>query len=796
LSLLTLFLLIAIGLLSSGCVTMTDLEVSQEGSREVVGRLTQAEDEIQQTFTMRRPRLNSLTIWAAIDADSPSAQEITGLPLQIDLYHVPQDTGPFFSRQVMVAGSGSYYLGLPADRSPQAQTFLVRFSAPQGGLEILGENSDVYTQGAALLNDKPVSADIAFRTTYDYDIRSTLVDLASALPDAWLALPLAAVIFLPGWLLLDLSGLSNRWDGGERVALSISLSLAVIPLLMLWTTVASIHWNRLGVILGILLLAAAAAWRARKTMFSIRISPAGLCLAGIFFASLLVRLAMARDLAGPAWVDSVHHALITRLILSNGGFPTTYAPYLDVPANQYHSGFHSTLAVFQWLSGLQLPDAMLLYGNVLNAASVFAVYLFAVTLTRSRVAGISAALIAGLVTPMPAYYTSWGRYTELAGLLILPAVLAFVVQTMDETGKWGDYKLLALACLSFTGVLLVHYRVLAFLCVLLASYVISQVTFSLNGLKTLAKKTILVGSALILGGILLASPWILPNIPRLFPYLVQSSAGVRGKLFEGFTWSFLTSALGTYSLWAAGLGLAVGVIRLQRFTLTLVVWIIGLFCLSNLGALGIPGSSFINMTSVEICLFIPIATLGGFVVSQLADLLRRFLPDRFTPSISIGFVIAGSIVAVLGARRLLPLINPTTELIRQGDLPAMQWIQDNVAETETILINPFQWMTIIYAGNDGGYWISPLTGRKTFPPPAIYSFGSLQDIQDIMSNCQKVIQYGGNPDQLWDLMQTLGIHYVYTGVRGGPIAVDKLAASPHYHLLYAQQGAYLFKTLP
>ena len=155
-------------------------------------------------------------------------------------------------------------------------------------------------------------------------------------------------------------------------------------------------------------------------------------LLGIFLLSLGVRLVMARDLSAPAWVNSIHHATITRLILEQGGFPSTYAPYIEIDAAEYHAGFHSTLAVFQWLSGLETPEAMLLLGQVLNALIVFAVYLLAVTLTRQRTAGLAAAAVAGLFTPMPAYYTSWGRYTQLAGLLILPAGLALARLVIEQ----------------------------------------------------------------------------------------------------------------------------------------------------------------------------------------------------------------------------------------------------------------------------------------------------------------------------------------------------------------------------
>ncbi len=655
-SVITLLLALGIAACSSGCVTMTDLETSQENSREVVGQLTQPDAAVEQTFVMRRSGLNSLTIWAGTSTDSKTTKDKASLPLQIDLFRYPENNNPILSKQVAVSSSGPLFFNFPAQKDPPGQTYLIELTAPQGGLQVLGVNTDVYTQGTAFINNQPTGADIAFRTTYDYDLRAALGDLINVLPAIWLVLPLAAVLLLPGWLLLDISGLANRFDGGEKLALSIGLSLSCIPLLMLWTTTLGLHWNRVAVIVAALVLAAAALWRVRNQWTSFHISPIGLGLAGVLLLSLGVRLAMARDLPGPDWVDSVHHALITHLIEVNGGFPPTYAPYVDMPANQYHSGYHSTLAVFQWLSGLQLQDAMLLYGNVLNSLAVLSVYLFTTTLTRSRPAGLVAALVSGLVTPMPAYYTSWGRYTELAGLLILPAVLALAVNVIETDKPQPGYKVLFLACLAFTGVLLVHYRVLAFLAILLAAYAISQVSLSREKFQSLAKKVLRFGGVMVVGGFFLALPWITPNIPRALPYAMQSAGSPPVKLFSDFTWSFLTAALGNYSLWAAGLGLLVALIRLKRFTLTLVLWVIGMFGLANLGAFGLPGRSFINSTSVEITLFMPISLFTGFLVSQLGDLVHRFVPGRFSLLTTSAFTAGGLIVAFLGTQQLLPLV--------------------------------------------------------------------------------------------------------------------------------------------
>ncbi len=81
------------------------------------------------------------------------------------------------------------------------------------------------------------------------------------------------------------------------------------------------------------------------------------------------------------------------------------------------------------------------------------------------------------------------------------------------------------------------------------------------------------------------------------------------------------------------------------------------------------------------------------------------------------------------------------------------------------------------------------------PPPAIYAFGSSQNLKEINDLCLQVIQAGSSPIKLWDLMHANNIHYVYTGVRGGPIAVSGLATSQLFQKVYASQGVYIFKTI-
>ena len=143
---------------------------------------------------------------------------------------------------------------------------------------------------------------------------------------------------------------------------------------------------------------------------------------------------------------------------------------------------------------------------------------------------------------------------------------------------------------------------------------------------------------------------------------------------------------------------------------------------------------------------------------------------------------------------MIPILNPITFIIRQADIPAIQWIKKNIPESETILINPFKWGYGIYAGNDGGYWISPLAGKKTVPPPVLYGLDNNRDnVLDIVNLCDWIIENKDNPKSLSKYLLTKNIRYIYIGKRGGVLSPHKLAEDQSIELIYYQDGVWIFK---
>ena len=157
------------------------------------------------------------------------------------------------------------------------------------------------------------------------------------------------------------------------------------------------------------------------------------------------------------------------------------------------------------------------------------------------------------------------------------------------------------------------------------------------------------------------------------------------------------------------------------------------------------------------------------------------------------FIFVG-FISYLGAKQLVAIINPITILTRNADLPAIQWISENIPEDETIVINPFAWGYGLYAGNDGGYWIESLSERLTIPPPILYGLGS--DAKLISQQSQEITTLSIDPAAFRDYLLSSQYHYVFTGARGGVIPAAKLASSGLFTILYHQAGVWILSVKP
>ena len=824
-----ILLLSGLALFLSACTTLTDFDTMQEYRGQVAATVN-AKTSVGQSLIVRRPGWTGVSLWLR-----PQGTEYPpDAALRVRILPAPGAAEALVEESISFARLAAQF-PVTVEFAPLSEkadeTFYLELSTNDGQVDVLGRLENASPRGEAYLSGAATDADLAFRLLYRYDLRTAWEDARDLAGQAWLVIPLLISVWLPGWLLLEISGLGTHLERGERWALAVGLSLAVAPLVLLWTSTIGLRWNGVTIWLAAGALALAGlGWVYRRRPG--HLSPQGApemsapahdpplppsqnsanswipyALLAVLGVSFFLRMAMARDLAAPPWVDSVHHGVITRLILDEGRYPQSYAPFLEIETTHYHPGFHASLALFTGLSGLELERSMLFFGQALNALSVLAVYLFTVTLTGQRLAGLIAALIVGFLSPMPAYYTSWGRYTQLASLLILPAAFTLLTRlALDKPRRRADllpgghsFSLLLLTGVACAGLFLVHYRVAAFLFLLLVAWMLvrSRTTMIESGdaSRLIHETGLLAGGGAV--ALALSLPWWPGFLSTLLaPSLAWGAAEV--KLFDGFSWGFLTSAQGEAVLWLAGAGLLLGLLTRRNFPLILLTWVGLLFLLANLSALHLPGGGLVNNVSVEISLFLPLAAAAGYFIAWALSAWGSLMPPNLNWLPRLALLLGSLAVVWLGFRDLLPVLNPATVLYRSADRQAMQWMRENLPEDARVQINPFSWGYNVYAGADGGYWIGPLAGRTTNPPPVLYGLdtGPGSEILAISDANHEVLDLSGDAEALHRLLKDQGIDYVYLGSKGGGLSPQVLLQSPHFQLLYAGNLTYVFEVGP
>ena len=316
------------------------------------------------------------------------------------------------------------------------------------------------------------------------------------------------LLWLPGALLHRVLRLPARPDWLVTLALQLGLGLAFWPLLLLWTTQLGWHWTQTTAQLAAptLMVAGLAAlfwapgrWPQRLAQLS-RQAFTLTIFACVATVTVVTRLLQVRDLALPVWVDPVHHVAIVRLLLAQGAVPATFDPFIAGGVFNYHWGFHALAAWVVWLLGrsdaFAVAAVVLHLGQLLNVLTVVMFYAAGRVPFASSRAGLLTAAMIGLVSWFPAYFLSWGRYTHLAGVLLMAPAVILLWQLRARCHAGG----LAAAILLIGGLALVHVRV-ALLTALFAGLLVVLMLFQRRW------RTILGWLAAAAGALFLTLPW-------------------------------------------------------------------------------------------------------------------------------------------------------------------------------------------------------------------------------------------------------------------------------------------------
>lgn len=588
----------------------------------------------------------------------------------------------------------------------------------------------------------------------------------------------AVVLLLPGLAWQAWAPADGR-DPLERLADALGVSIGLTALVGLAGFLIGMRFTA-GLVIG-LYGACLLAWvigSLRPGRFGRggwRAAAMGAAGGALLLAVLAWRLYQARGLLLPAWVDSVHHALVVRLVEQNGGIPASFAPYFPVEFT-YHYGFYLLAALFRGLTQATPELSLLWFGQALNAAVALSVYRLGRAAFRdSRAAALSALLVA-FVFQMPAYYVSWGRYTLLTGLAVLPAAIAAALELAREPRRREPAARLAVLT---AGVALSHYT--ALLLLLLFLLVLGAGLLLKRNWRSLAT----VAAAALLGG-LLAAPWLLRSWNALN---YQAGVGVVSPLGSGQAgyWQYILYLVGpgyNYALYIAALAA--------------VIWLLARGPARELGAWGLLMGLLMLPWGVRlspfrpdhmaILVFLPAALLLGAGLARLAD-----LAGRLRPWIGRLALLAAALGLVgLGLARTRDVVNATTVLVNAADLQAIEWVQANTPADARFFINTTGWQGS-YRGVDGGYWLMTLTGRQAVTPPALAWTGTLDYQRRLNEQSGLASQVNGCDDRFWQVVDEAGLNYAYIREGVGTLQPAALNNCPGVVNVYRRDGVYIYE---
>jgi hypothetical protein len=537
--------------------------------------------------------------------------------------------------------------------------------------------------------------------------------------------------------------------------------------------------------LGLVLVAVIGiAFRARNfSKQSFARSPAGetiVVLTGTVGA-FAIRIATTTGLVVPMWVDSIQHAAITQSILILGRVPDTYAPFVASEVFDYHFGFHALAAAAAELAGSAPADAVLAVGQTLSALSPLAAYAFARDFLESKRAGAIAALLVGLVMTQPTYLITWGRYTELAGIVALPVVFWVSSVAFERNRGWRH---VALAAAALASLVLVHPRVAVFTAALIVAWI---------GARAIESRDLAFLTRVAVRGVALSS---LVGV-ALWPWLSRLMATQREHTLIPAAWVPIDFPIGIATAgadrWVAIAGLiGVGFLILRKpvVAVTLIAWSGLVVVAANPTHFGIPIYLWISNDSVAIGLFLPMAVLAGFALDSVAGLIK-FESWRLT----IKRATAGALVvlALSFSPAVVGTVNACCSLANLDDVAAWRWVRDSTPSDALFLINGYLWGENIWAGTDAGYWLPVMAQRRTSLPPLFYATGPAAEKAKVDQIAADVSQSEGDPAKIAAEARAIGATFVFVGSRGGVIDPGRLVQSSDFRQVFRAGGAWVFE---
>ena len=619
----------------------------------------------------------------------------------------------------------------------------------------------------------------------------TPIQLLSAVLAVAIAL---AVLYLPGTAILARIKGFQQLDGLSRLCIAPGVSIALYVVLLegcyllhlqlgWWTP-----WLITALSLVGLLYRPQASWQINWKADRLAYVTFALTAAVL----LVTRLSAIQGLVAPLFGDSVHHTVITQLILNNGGLFQSWQPYADATTFSYHFGFHAIAAMYAWMRGMSAEFAVLMMGQIANFSVVVGLYALVRQWTRSPWGGIFAMLVGGLVSGYPYVFLFWGRYTQLTGQIVLLAALVLLNHYLKQPRTTKNIAPMVLLAVIIGGLGMAQYKVAVLFIMMSIPLIVDSFVVWYRSERALREAIKLsFGRAIIVAG--LAALIFFPR--GLVIYQSTLGAGVQRRVSTDLDASVAQtsaspniitlsqSGLDSSALWAWGLAIAgVGIAVLwRRESLWFPAGVVLCLLATYPKLFGINRAGIVDEFHLSLTFYIIVAGLAGLFIGTLVDALKRRSALYQLPALACFAAVA--IVSTIH----LPPIPADSVYVLPDDVKLLEWIRENIPPEDKIAglsAIAFKSFTV---GRDAAWWIPFYTGHQTnimLMAAEQEKTGATRAQSSRLAFTQALYARDMSQPQSADWLVTQGYQYFYIGAK--PFAPEDSQNQTDYIALMQQ----------
>jgi hypothetical protein len=205
-----------------------------------------------------------------------------------------------------------------------------------------------------------------------------------------------------------------------------------------------------------------------------------------------------------------------------------------------------------------------------------------------------------------------------------------------------------------------------------------------------------------------------------------------------------------------------------------------------------------------IVLFLPAALLLGWGLSGgaegVAALIERLRHGEVAFAGKAAQIGAGGLLAlavglllVWGVSKTRNVVNSGTIIADAADRRALEWVAANTPPDARFYINSTLWMSQVYRGVDGGYWLMPFAGRYSLVPPIVYTWQPESVWQQVNDWAKRAAGVKDCSPEFWQIMREDGLTYVYAREGKGSLQPAALDQCARLEALYRQEGVGIYR---